>query len=347
MSELSAFQTPPIFWFPESLKTPNAWVGHIPFAFWIVGALRPQMLVELGTHSGNSYLAFCQAVDKLQLDTECFAVDTWRGDEHSGFYGEEVFLELSDYHDRRYGSFSRLVRSTFDEAVNHFPDGAIDLLHIDGLHTYEAVKHDFENWKPKLSERAVVLLHDINVRERSFGAWKFWQEISEKYPNFYFIYAHGLGVLGVGNQFSEPVKKLFLAGQDSYQKEQIRNQFFRLGSSINSYQVKQENFYFSEKLKESQAQLNQVHIEWRNCQARLRKVQKELQQTELQLQETQLQLEQSQSQINQAYQLWAESQNQVQEAQESWRKAHATIRAIESSKFWRIRELWMRTKSMF
>jgi hypothetical protein len=117
----------------DRLVAPDAWAGHIPFAFWIVEALRPRVLVELGTHSGNSYLAFAQAVHRLGLGTACFAVDSWRGDAHAGYYGEEVFRELSAYHDARYSAFSRLVRSTFDEALQHFADG-VDLLHVDGYH---------------------------------------------------------------------------------------------------------------------------------------------------------------------------------------------------------------------
>ena len=141
---------PTASWSPERLVQPDPWIAHIPFAFWLVEALRPRTVVELGTQSGNSYLAFCQAVQRLGLTTACFAVDTWEGDEHTGFYGEEVFAALAAYHDPRYGGFSRLVRSTFAQALTHFEDGSIDLLHVDGLHTYEAVSADLASWRPKL-----------------------------------------------------------------------------------------------------------------------------------------------------------------------------------------------------
>ena len=137
-----SFLLPSSLFFPENISE-SAWLGHIPFAFWIIDALKPKRFVELGTHNGSSYLAFCQAVQQLHLSTESFAVDTWKGDEHSGYYGEEVFAKLAPYNNEKYGSFSRLIRLYFDEAVGCFEDESIDLLHIDGLHTYEAVKHDF------------------------------------------------------------------------------------------------------------------------------------------------------------------------------------------------------------
>src|SRR5271166_1321894 len=102
---------------PERLTDIVSWHGHIPFAFWVIEVLRPRVFVELGTHKGDSYCAFAQAVDRLGLGTLCYAIDTWRGDEDAGFYGEEVFDELRQYHDPRYGRFSRLVRSTFDDVV--------------------------------------------------------------------------------------------------------------------------------------------------------------------------------------------------------------------------------------
>src|SRR5688572_3370746 len=167
---------------------PSAWGGHIPFGAWLVAALRPRWLVELGTHHGASYLAFCQAVREQGLDTRCLAVDTWEGDVHAAAYSDEVYDKLRRYHDPLYGAFSELLRMTFDDALGSVADGSVDLLHIDGLHTYEAVSHDFHSWRPKLSNRAVVLFHDTQVRDRGFGVWRFWEEIRQAHPHFEFLH---------------------------------------------------------------------------------------------------------------------------------------------------------------
>ena len=52
----------PLFWDNLRAGQPSAWHGHVPFAHWLVAATRPRSIVELGTHAGVSYSAFCQAV---------------------------------------------------------------------------------------------------------------------------------------------------------------------------------------------------------------------------------------------------------------------------------------------
>ena len=218
----------PLFWRPGRIGVASAWYGHIPFAHWIIRAAKPHTLVELGTHNGVSYSAFCEAVLRSGSDARCYAVDTWWGDDQAGHYGEEVYRDFRRFHDGHYGAFSELLRCTFDDALPYIPDATVDLLHIDGLHTYEAVKHDFENWERKLSDSAVVLFHDTNVRERDFGVWRLWEELRMRFPYFEFLHGHGLGVLVVGRSTSAQVAAL-CSLRDPTLVHAIRERFSLLG----------------------------------------------------------------------------------------------------------------------
>lgn len=227
--------SPASFWMPEHIPE-SAWLEHGPFAFWLMSVLRPGRLVELGTHNGFSYFAFCQAVRRLGLSTECHAIDTWQGDDHAGFYGEDVFQIVSGINAEHYADFSRLKRSFFDEAVDDFADGSIDLLHIDGRHTYKDVLHDFSKWRPKLSSRAVVLFHDTQVQERGFGVFRLWAELEGSFPAFEFHHGHGLGVIATGPEVPPALKPLFDAVPQM--REAIRTAYARLGEAVSQrYQL--------------------------------------------------------------------------------------------------------------
>lgn len=216
---------------PQHFSVPAPWAGHIPFASWLVSIQKPGVLVELGTYSGISYLSFCQAIQEQQLPTRAYAVDTWEGDAHAGAYDETIYQSIKRAHDPHYTGFSSLLRMTFDDALAQFVDGSVDLLHIDGLHTYEAVKHDFETWLPKLSERGVVLFHDTNVYRDDFGVHRLWAELSGHYPSLHFPHSNGLGVLLVGSQQPEELLALCDTAQGDVQYS-ARTLFAALGARL-------------------------------------------------------------------------------------------------------------------
>ncbi len=247
-----------LLWEPLRVVPPDPWAGHIPFAFWLVRAMRPGTFVELGTHSGNSYFAFCQGMAACEPTGRAYAVDTWQGDEHAGEYGEDVFADVAAFNTQHFRAFSTLMRTTFDEARAYFPSGGIDLLHIDGMHTFEAVQHDYETWQDALSDRAVVVFHDINVRERNFGVWRLWHELSAQHPSFAFDHSNGLGVLGVGRNQTDAMQALFALSDNPHAAAGFRRRVSARG----------EAFQWQVAAQTLQAQMRSLDAQARSLEAR-------------------------------------------------------------------------------
>jgi hypothetical protein len=229
LTDIRAAISPAVFWVPDYF-CPSAWIEHAPFAFWLCEALRPRRFIELGTHYGYSYFAFCQAIDRLGLGTTAYAVDTWQGDEQAGLYDESVSRAVAERNGEKYSAFSTLLCSTFNDALRYFANGSVDLLHIDGGHHYDDVAHDFATWRPKLTEDAVVLFHHTSVREREFGAWKFFTEVAAQHPSFQFSHGHGLGVLAPGDRMPRLLAPLLHASPET--ADQIRAIYAALGNAL-------------------------------------------------------------------------------------------------------------------
>ena len=176
---------------------PSAWIGHAPFLKFLIRELKPTVFVELGVQHGFSYFVGCQSIQECQLNSRAFAIDHWLGDPQAGFNDESVYKNVEALNNKYLG-FSTLLKMSFDEARHQFEDNSIDLLHIDGFHRYESVKHDFDSWLTKMSKNSIILLHDIHVRRNTFGVYLFWKELKEKYRTIEFVGSHGLGVIFLG-----------------------------------------------------------------------------------------------------------------------------------------------------
>ena len=171
----------------------SAWMGLEEIGYGLVRQFRPKVVVELGTHMGFSALAMGAALRKNGDGGQLFAVDTWMGDEHAGFYGDQIYNQLTRRVDEfELNSTINLLRMRFDEALHQVPT-PIDLLHIDGLHTWDAVKHDWETFSTLVRPGGVVIFHD--VESQWVDVKRFWETLRPRYPTVTIRHSNGLGIL--------------------------------------------------------------------------------------------------------------------------------------------------------
>lgn len=84
------------------------------------------------------------------------------------FDQELHFLRGSSFSNEMIGKVSNILKGD-----------KIDFLFVDGDHSYEGVKKDFEQYKPLVREGGIIAFHDI-VSPR-YGVLKFWNKIKHKY----------------------------------------------------------------------------------------------------------------------------------------------------------------------
>jgi len=207
------------------------WSGHKNFAYDLVLNLQPKIIVELGTWRGTSFFSFCQAIKDSKSNTKIYAVDTWKGDLHMGKFDDTIYKSVENMTRHFYDSVNYyLLKMPFDHAVKKIEDNSIDILHIDGLHTYEGVRHDFEIWLNKVSDNGIILFHDIKVGEKDFGVYKLWNELKNQYPTMEFFHSFGLGILfkskDVANSFLGLNKEMqmYYSYNHEMKKNEIINQ---------------------------------------------------------------------------------------------------------------------------
>jgi beta-1,4-mannosyl-glycoprotein beta-1,4-N-acetylglucosaminyltransferase len=166
----------------------SAWTGHMKFAFKLVNILNPKIIVDLGVDYGHSTFSFASAKKGI-----IYGIDSFEGDPQAGLKNTfDIVNNLKNEFLSRKLIINNLnfIKGYFDDVFENFNE-TIDILHIDGLHTIEAVSNDYNKWIEKTSENAVILFHDIVSYPNSVGV--VFNNIT--YPKFYFTHSAGLGVV--------------------------------------------------------------------------------------------------------------------------------------------------------
>lgn len=149
------------------LRFDSAWKGHGLFAMSLVETFKPSIIVDLGVDYGFS--TFCFAYPKIG---NVYGIDWFKGDNHAGH--RDTLNDVDTlYQDviKLYGvSNIEFIKSDFADAAKTW-DKNIDILHIDGFHSYDAVRSDYENWIGFCKEESIILFHDVESFPETVGVF--------------------------------------------------------------------------------------------------------------------------------------------------------------------------------
>jgi predicted O-methyltransferase YrrM len=172
-----------------------------------VERVRPKTMLEIGTAKGGSLLAFAQL---CAPDAHIVSLDLPQGPFGGGYPLWKVPL---------YKAFARraqqldLVRadshsaSTFAQVQSLLDGRKLDFLFIDGDHSYEGVRSDFETYTSLVRPGGIIAMHDIAPPHPDWPLTngndpgdvpRFWADLTKDVPAEAFVDPEGHGCFGIG-----------------------------------------------------------------------------------------------------------------------------------------------------
>lgn len=183
---------------------PSAWKGHRFFAEWLVHEIQPEQMVDLGVDYGYSTFVFANAL-KDNAKGVVTGIDLFQGDGMTG--GRDTYNQVV----ANIAAFAldniEIIAGDFNEVSKGW-NRSIDILHIDGYHSYEAVLNDFTTWSPFVKDDGIILFHDINVPNPAFGVIHFFRKLKGGHK-LYFLHSYGLGIFTKNSELAEKILEKF------------------------------------------------------------------------------------------------------------------------------------------
>jgi predicted O-methyltransferase YrrM len=139
----------------------------------LVRAQQPRRVLEIGTHIGGTLylLAWASEADARILSVDVQSYERRRRRLYRSFARSHQVVDVleADSH----------LTSTRETVAQFFDAEPLDVLFIDGDHSYEGVRRDYELYAPLLRPGGIVAFHDIvnGPREYVGGVPEFWREI--------------------------------------------------------------------------------------------------------------------------------------------------------------------------
>lgn len=172
----------------------------------LVQERKPKVIVEIGTANGGTLVAWCALA---QPQAVIVSIDLPGGIHGGGYAYWRSFIY------RRFaqpGQSLHLLRADSHLAGTRamlqaiLPPEGIDFLFIDGDHTYQGVKADFEMYSPLVRRGGLIALHDIcrHPPEMDCHVDEFWRELQQQYKTTEIIENANQSGFGIGVVFVSP-----------------------------------------------------------------------------------------------------------------------------------------------
>jgi hypothetical protein len=226
-----------MFWGPHYLDDSD-WLEYVPFGFWLIEALEPESILDVGGPDLVSYFSMCHAVARLNLDASCAAVGPQEPVRSSVDAHLERVLAWNDVH---FHSFSSLVNARIQDYAGDLADGSVDLLHIDLCREKELSDAVVKQLLRKVSSRGVCLVHGTRVSRNSGLYGRLAAEFGESSSHFEFTHGAGLTLFAIGASPTNLVRSLCSMAILPAARQAVREVFSRLGhASFNTQTLLQQ-----------------------------------------------------------------------------------------------------------
>jgi cephalosporin hydroxylase len=163
-----------------------------------VRALKPQSVLEIGTHRGGTLYLWARLA---QPGAVLISIDLPGGKFGGGYspFRAPIYRRFAQQNQRvhllRANSHSPATLVEVRQLLSGQP---IDLLFIDGDHTFEGVKKDWEMYSPLVRSGGLVVFHDVAKNYEDTQVKAFWDTIKTGYTfREYMVHPDGLYGIGV------------------------------------------------------------------------------------------------------------------------------------------------------
>lgn len=127
-----------------------------------VGDMSNMTMVEIGSYVGDSTEIFAKRVKKI------ICIDPWENgyDENDGASSQHDMSIVERQFDELCEKYDNIVKikNTSENSSKNILDKSIDLVYIDGLHTYIGVNNDIRVWLPKIKDGGYISGHDYGSK---------------------------------------------------------------------------------------------------------------------------------------------------------------------------------------